>query len=81
MVVPDDGYLREAKALLNQHKALLIADEVQTGLARTGKMLVSYRSSLAHHGALNLTHELGGHDPALDPQTFWRAAVGTGLRS
>jgi len=81
VVVPDDGYLREAKALLNQHKALLIADEVQTGLARTGKMLVSYRSSLAHHGALNLTHELGGHDPALDPQTFWHAAVGTGLRS
>mmetsp|Transcript_16859 Transcript_16859/g.43197 ORF Transcript_16859/g.43197 Transcript_16859/m.43197 type:complete len:384 (+) Transcript_16859:146-1297(+) len=39
VVVPDDGYLREAKALLNQHKALLIADEVQTGLARTGKML------------------------------------------
>jgi len=39
VVVPDEGYLREAKKLLNQHKALLIADEVQTGLARTGKML------------------------------------------
>jgi len=39
VVVPDDGYLREAKALLQKHNALLIADEVQTGLCRTGKML------------------------------------------
>ena len=39
MVVPDDGYLGRAQALLRAHRALLIADEVQTGLARTGKML------------------------------------------
>lgn len=39
MVVPDDGYLGKAQALLKAHRALLIADEVQTGLARTGKML------------------------------------------
>ncbi|GBF87809.1 hypothetical protein Rsub_00520 [Raphidocelis subcapitata] len=39
VVVPDDGYLAGAKALLSKHRALLIADEVQTGLARTGKML------------------------------------------
>ena len=41
VVVPDDGYLRGAKALLAEHRALLIADEVQTGLARTGRMLCS----------------------------------------
>lgn len=39
VVVPNDGYLNECKALLQKHKALLIADEVQTGLARTGRML------------------------------------------
>jgi len=39
VVVPDDGYLSEAHALLKKHNALLIADEVQTGLCRTGKML------------------------------------------
>mmetsp|Transcript_5519 Transcript_5519/g.9590 ORF Transcript_5519/g.9590 Transcript_5519/m.9590 type:complete len:454 (-) Transcript_5519:507-1868(-) len=39
VVVPDDGYLREAQKLLHKHKALLIADEVQTGLCRTGRML------------------------------------------
>ena len=39
MVVPDEGYLRGAHALLKEHQALLIGDEVQTGLARTGRML------------------------------------------
>jgi ornithine--oxo-acid transaminase len=39
VVVPQDGYLKEAQKMLRQHKALLIADEVQTGLCRTGRML------------------------------------------
>lgn len=39
VVVPDEGYLRGAHALLKEHQALLIGDEVQTGLARTGRML------------------------------------------
>ncbi|RMG75625.1 MAG: ornithine--oxo-acid transaminase [Bacteroidetes bacterium] len=39
VVVPDEGYLREAYALCHAHKVLFIADEVQTGLARTGRML------------------------------------------
>ena len=39
VVVPQDGYLAGAKKLLKAHNALLIADEVQTGLARTGRML------------------------------------------
>lgn len=37
--VPKDGYLKEAKALCEKHNALFIADEVQTGIARTGKLL------------------------------------------
>ena len=39
VVVPDPGYLKQAQELLHRHRALLIADEVQTGCARTGKML------------------------------------------
>lgn len=39
VVVPDDHYLPEAYALCQQHQALFIADEVQTGIARTGKLL------------------------------------------
>ena len=41
VVVPADGYLKECQQLLHKHNALLIADEVQTGLCRTGKMLCS----------------------------------------
>ena len=37
--VPEDGYLKAAYELCKKHKVLFVADEVQTGLARTGKML------------------------------------------
>lgn len=39
IVVPDDDYLREIRALCDEHKVLLICDEIQTGIARTGKLL------------------------------------------
>jgi len=39
IVVPDDSYLREVSALCAKHNVLLICDEIQTGIARTGKML------------------------------------------
>jgi len=39
VVVPDDGYLAKSKKLCEQANVLFIADEIQTGLARTGKML------------------------------------------
>src|SRR6218665_236519 len=37
--VPHDGYLAKAKALCEKYNVLFIADEVQTGIARTGKLL------------------------------------------
>jgi len=39
IVVPDDSYLREVRALCDEHNVLLIIDEIQTGIARTGKLL------------------------------------------
>jgi ornithine--oxo-acid transaminase len=39
VIIPDEGYLRQAKALCKQHRVLFIADEIQTGIARTGMML------------------------------------------
>ena len=39
VVVPDDGYLKSAFDLCQKHSALFMADEVQTGIARTGKLL------------------------------------------
>ncbi len=39
VVVPDEGYLKKAAELCRANHALFIADEVQTGIARTGKLL------------------------------------------
>ncbi|NNE15975.1 MAG: ornithine--oxo-acid transaminase [Saprospiraceae bacterium] len=39
--VPDEGYLSGAKALCEKYNALFIADEVQTGIARTGRLLAT----------------------------------------
>ncbi len=39
VVIPDEGYLQKVRALCNEYNVLFIADEIQTGLARTGKML------------------------------------------
>jgi ornithine--oxo-acid transaminase len=39
VVLPDDGYLKGVRDLCTKYNVLFIADEIQTGLARTGKML------------------------------------------
>eukprot|EP00250_Pteridium_aquilinum_P002177 c12376_g1_i1 orf=441-1889(-) len=39
VIIPPDGYLRRVRDLCSKHNVLMIADEIQSGLARTGKML------------------------------------------
>jgi ornithine--oxo-acid transaminase len=39
VVVPDEGYLRKIKLLCEKYNVLFLADEIQTGIARTGKLL------------------------------------------
>ena len=41
VVVPNEGYLKGVRELCNKYNVLFIADEVQTGIARTGKMLAT----------------------------------------
>ena len=41
VVVPDDGYLEGVRKLCNKYNVLFIADEVQTGIGRTGKLLAT----------------------------------------
>jgi len=41
VIVPDEGYLKAAYDLCKEHNVLFIADEIQTGLCRTGKLLAS----------------------------------------
>ena len=44
--VPSEGYLKKAKALCERYGILFIADEVQTGIARTGKLLAVHHEDV-----------------------------------
>ncbi|UGU14501.1 ornithine--oxo-acid transaminase [Sinomicrobium kalidii] len=44
--VPSDGYLKKAAALCKEHNVLFIADEIQTGIARTGKLLAVHHENV-----------------------------------
>lgn len=51
--VPSEGYLAKAKALCTQYNALFIADEVQTGIARTGRLLATCGNCSCKNGCEN----------------------------
>lgn len=44
--VPDEGYLKAASELCKKYNVLFIADEVQTGIARTGKLIACYHEEV-----------------------------------
>lgn len=57
--VPQSGYLKVAADLCKQHNVLLMMDEIQTGIARTGKMLASDHEGV-HPDILILGKALSG---------------------
>ncbi len=57
--VPDEGYLKKAAELCKKHNALFIADEVQTGIARTGRLLATCGNCTCEKSC--------GHQPEVKP--------------
>jgi ornithine--oxo-acid transaminase len=59
IVLPPEGYLRAAAELCRRHNVLFIADEIQTGLGRTGRMLACDHEGVRPDGLI-LGKALGG---------------------
>ncbi len=62
LIVPSDGYLKGLRALCDQHGILLILDEVQTGVGRTGKWFCYQHTGVAPD-IMSLAKGLGGGVP------------------
>lgn len=59
IVMPPKGYLKKCQEICNKHNVLLIADEIQSGLGRTGKMLACDHEGVVPDGLI-LGKALGG---------------------
>jgi len=62
IVIPDSGYLKKAGELCRSRGALLIVDEIQTGMGRTGRFLATQDEGLGYD-ILTLGKGLGGGIP------------------
>ena len=92
IIVPPEGYLREVRRICTEHDIVLITDEIQTGLGRTGKLLAEEHEgveadlTLNWKGALRwvlpgfsgaLKQSRFGYSPTWRPrQHFWRQSAG-----
>ena len=59
IVIPPEGYVRAAAELCRKHNVLFIADEIQTGLGRTGKLITCQHEGVVPDGLI-LGKALGG---------------------
>jgi ornithine--oxo-acid transaminase len=59
IIIPPDGYLKACQDLCRRHNVLLLADEIQTGLGRTGKFLACQHEGVLPDGLI-LGKALGG---------------------
>ncbi len=80
ILVPDDGYLPAVQALCRKYKTLLVLDEVQTGLWRTGPFLASQRWGIEPDMVVIAKALSGGFIPVgavLMSEPIYRTVYGT----
>ncbi|MBK9736078.1 MAG: ornithine--oxo-acid transaminase [Saprospiraceae bacterium] len=58
VVVPDDGYLAGVAGLCRKYNVLFTADEIQTGIARTGRLLATCGDCSCKAGKCDMSHEV-----------------------
>ena len=63
VIIPNDGYLRDAFELCRKYGTLFVADEIQTGLGRTGRFLASEHWGIEPDMVLLAKSLSGGHVP------------------
>ena len=84
MIVPPDGYLRRAREVCSRYGTLFVADEIQTGLGRTGRMFAVDHEDVVPD-VLLLGKALGGGvmplSALLTTDAWWQAADGASART
>ncbi|MBS3994806.1 MAG: aspartate aminotransferase family protein [Alkaliphilus sp.] len=80
IIVPKSGYLRHARDLCSKYETLMIADEVQTGLGRTGKMFACEHENI-EPDIMCMAKSLGGGvipiGATIASEAVWKKAFGT----
>ena len=80
IIVPPDGYLKEVRELCDKHNVLMILDEIQSGLGRTGKMFATEHEDVVPD-IMCLAKSLGGGiEPVgayITKQEVWDKAYGS----
>ncbi len=84
ILVPPDGYLARAREICNEHGTLLILDEIQTGLGRTGRMFACEHEGVVPDVLCVSKGLSGGVSPIgayITTDAVWRRAYGTKRRA
>lgn len=62
VIIPPDGYLKAVRSLCTKYNILMIADEIQTGIARTGRLLACQWENIRPDVVVSVSASLFSYD-------------------